>query len=111
MVVSDDEHFFALIPQLLDSFYPVFELFFGVEVVVSLIPAGIFFEPVLVVASMKSDVGEFGIGADGTGLNRIAKYRLVDVAEAYTVFSQKFKEIWRIPGGMSHFQGQRKICE
>ena len=93
VVVGDDKDLFTLASQFVDSLYPIFEFFFGVEIVVPLIPARIFFEPVLIISSMQPDIRKIRIGADRTGLDGIPEDRLVNVAEADFVFGEEIEKI------------------
>jgi hypothetical protein len=109
VVVGDDVDLAAFPPEIFDPLDPFAEFIGRVKVIVTVVAPGVFAKPVLVIPAVKTDIGEVGIGADGRRLDGIPEKRLIDVAEADSVFFQNLKKTGDIPGCVPNLKSQGKL--
>src|SRR4029434_10022768 len=95
MVVGDSVGFFGAFPDGPYEFRYFPYLLLRVQIVVARITPGVFFEPVLIVAAVKTKVAQPGCDP-GRRSYRLANHRLVHIADSYPVLAQAAVE--SIPG-------------
>src|ERR1700757_4642437 len=109
MVISDDVRGLRLRGDVFDSFLPVPELSFAVQLVVAVV-AIVGIEPLIVVASMQTDV------ADGRGnvlgrSERASEDRLIDIAKGHILLGEGRERLRVVPAGVADLYHPRIFDE